>query len=202
MKGLILLGVAAVAGIGYVIGKKRAEDGRQGGRGRFGGQERDRSFRDVSDIHNCDCDCGGEDLDYGEADNGARSEDTLAKYKEKLRNASLFAVGAAKTGAEKVADGVSEGFREITKGDMVKKGTDAVDAFKRTAGDIATDVKHFGSDVIGAVGSFTKKAGNAAEVVVDGTADVASDVAETTADTAAEAAAVFTESYKNDTTQA
>jgi|GEM_PF-1453973 len=58
-------------------------------------------------------------------------------YGEKLHKASLFAVGAIRTGADKIAEGI----KDIRNQDMVKKGGETLDKVKGTAGDIVEDLK-------------------------------------------------------------
>jgi len=58
-------------------------------------------------------------------------------YGEKLHKASMFAVGAIKTSADKIV----EGFKDIRNQDMVKKGEDTVCHVKETAGDFVDNVK-------------------------------------------------------------
>ena len=58
-------------------------------------------------------------------------------YGEKLHKASMFAVGAIKTSADKIV----EGFKDIRNQDMVKKGEDTVCHVKESAGDFVDNVK-------------------------------------------------------------
>jgi len=58
-------------------------------------------------------------------------------YGEKLHKASMFAVGAIKTSADKIV----EGFKDIKNQDMVKKGEDTVCHVKESAGDFVDNVK-------------------------------------------------------------
>ena len=58
-------------------------------------------------------------------------------YGEKLHKASMFAVGAIKTGADKIVEGI----KDIRNQDMVKKGEDTIDSAKEAAGDLVGDIK-------------------------------------------------------------
>jgi polyhydroxyalkanoate synthesis regulator phasin len=69
---------------------------------------------------------------------------------EKIRKASMFAVGAIKTGADKIAEGI----KDIRNQDMVKKGEDTIDSAKETAGDFAHGIKE---KVVSAVSKVGKK---------------------------------------------
>ncbi|MCL2697818.1 MAG: hypothetical protein FWE74_07030 [Oscillospiraceae bacterium] len=58
-------------------------------------------------------------------------------YGEKLHKASMFAVGAIKTGADKIVEGIND----IRKQDMVKKGEQTICDAKEAAGDFVGDLK-------------------------------------------------------------
>ncbi|MDR2532097.1 MAG: hypothetical protein LBC82_04565 [Oscillospiraceae bacterium] len=58
-------------------------------------------------------------------------------YGEKLHKASMFAVGAIKTGADKIVEGI----KDIRNQDMVKKGEVAIESAKETASDFIGDLK-------------------------------------------------------------
>jgi hypothetical protein len=58
-------------------------------------------------------------------------------YGEKLHKASLFAVGAIKTGADKIAEGIND----IRKQDMVKKGEQTLSDAKESAGNFVGELK-------------------------------------------------------------
>lgn len=64
----------------------------------------------------------------------ARESET---YGDKLHKASMFAVGAIKTGADKIAEGI----KDIRNQDMVKLGEETFDQAKETASDIIGDLK-------------------------------------------------------------
>jgi hypothetical protein len=58
-------------------------------------------------------------------------------YGEKIHKASLFAVGAIKTSADKIA----EGFNDIRSQDMVEKGEKCIGDAKKTAGSFVGELK-------------------------------------------------------------
>ena len=66
-------------------------------------------------------------------------------YGEKLHKASLFAVGAIKTGADKIAEGI----KDIRSQDMVKKGEETIVQAKDFAGDIVEDLKDMAVSING-----------------------------------------------------
>ena len=109
-------GIAALAGAGYVIGKKIIEKKRQ----------RD-EFYGIDDIDAI--------LDEDGVDVGVYAKQK--NYGDKIKKASLFAVGAIKTGADKL----NETVHDIKSQDMVKKGGQTVDAVKATGGNIRNDIK-------------------------------------------------------------
>ena len=90
-----IISVAALAGLGYYVGKKvfdkkKAEDAER-----------------------------AERIANGEIDESELFvEETHSSPKEKLQRASLFAVGAIKTGTEKFKEGIDE----IINTDMISKG--------------------------------------------------------------------------------
>lgn len=73
-----------------------------------------------------------------------QKDDTTAytEYKEKIsagdrvRRASMYAVGTIKTTADKI----SEGIQQVKTGDMVKKGEETVEHMKETTGEIKEHV--------------------------------------------------------------
>ena len=71
-----LLGLAALAGIGYCIGKKLAE------------KKCNEVYEEDEEDDSCYC--------------------CETKFDNKLHKASMFAVGAIKTGADKVAEGIGD----------------------------------------------------------------------------------------------
>jgi gas vesicle protein len=119
---MAVFGVAALVGAGYVIGKKIQESR----------QREDDLFND--DFENFDGLEGLMDEDGVESDVYAKER---RKYGDKIKKASLFAVGAIKTGADKFGETI----QDIKSQDMVKKGEQTVDAVKETSGNIKNDIK-------------------------------------------------------------
>ncbi|MCL2694285.1 MAG: hypothetical protein FWE60_04180 [Oscillospiraceae bacterium] len=58
-------------------------------------------------------------------------------YGEKLHKASLFAVGAVKTGADKIVEGI----KDIRNQDMIKKGEETIESAKEAAEGFVGDIK-------------------------------------------------------------
>ena len=98
-----ILSVAALAGVGYYVGKKVFEKKKA--------EEADRA----------------EKIALGEMDESEIFvEEKHSSPKEKIQKASLFAVGAIKTGTEKFKEGIDE----IINSDMVSKGETTVSEVK------------------------------------------------------------------------
>lgn len=98
-----ILSVAALAGVGYYVGKKV-----------FDKKKADEADR-------------AEKISLGEMDESEIFVDEKhSTPKEKIQKASLFAVGAIKTGTEKFKEGIDE----IINSDMVSKGETTVDEVK------------------------------------------------------------------------
>jgi gas vesicle protein len=109
-------GIAALVGAGYIIAKKVIEK-----------RQMEEDFYDFSDTdENYDDDEEPDVAVYGKTN-----------YSDKIRKASLFAVGAIKTGADKIG----ETFNDIKTQDMVKKGEQTFGAIKETGGNIKNDIK-------------------------------------------------------------
>jgi len=126
---LAAFGVAALVGVGYVIGKKivakrRLED----------------EFGDFDGLDEFD------ELD-DETDVGVYAK---TNYGEKIRKASLFAVGAIKTGADKIGETIND----IKTKDMAKKGEQTVEAVKDAGGNIKNDIKRDIEDLKSMVASI------------------------------------------------
>jgi len=101
-----IIGIAALAGIGYYVGKK------------------------VFDKKKADDAIRAEKIAAGELDESSLFvEEQHTSPKEKLQKASLFAVGAIKTGTEKFKEGIDE----IINADMVSKGETTVSEVKTFA---------------------------------------------------------------------
>jgi hypothetical protein len=80
-------------------------------------------------------------------------------YGKKVQKASLFAVGALKTGIDKVA----EGLREIQKADMIGRGQETVESVKEKAENLKGEIENL-KEKLSSI-KFTAK--NAAEDVKD-----------------------------------
>lgn len=105
-----IVGLAALAGVGYYVGKKVFE-------------------KKQADKEN-----------YIEPE--VFVEERHSTPKEKLQKASLFAVGAIKTGTEKFKEGIDE----IINTDMVTKGEDTVNTAKETVMDTKDKAVNFAKD--------------------------------------------------------
>ncbi len=103
-----IISVAALAGLGYYVGKKVFDKKKA--------EEADRA----------------EKIANGELDESELFvEETHSSPKEKLQRASLFAVGAIKTGTEKFKEGIDE----IINSDMISKGETTMTEVKEFAAD-------------------------------------------------------------------
>ena len=103
-----LIGIAALAGVGYYVGKKV-----------FDKKKADEAER-------------AEKIARGEIDESEIFvEEKHSSPKEKIQRASLFAVGAIKTGTEKFKEGIDE----IINTDMVSKGETTMGEVKEFAAD-------------------------------------------------------------------
>lgn len=105
-----IVGLAALAGVGYYVGKKVFE-------------------KKKADEEN-----------YIEPE--VFVEERHSTPKEKLQKASLFAVGAIKTGTEKFKEGIDE----IINTDMVTKGEDTVNTAKETVIETKDKAVNFAKD--------------------------------------------------------
>jgi polyhydroxyalkanoate synthesis regulator phasin len=63
---------------------------------------------------------------------------------EKIRKASMYAVGAIKTSADKIAEGI----KDIRSQDMVKKGEKTLESAKEACGDFVDSVKEKVSSIV------------------------------------------------------
>jgi gas vesicle protein len=111
-------GIAALVGVGYVIGKKVLEKRRL-----------DEEFYDLDDF--------GDDIDSLANEDGIDVGVYAKQGYGKIKKASLFAVGAIKTGADKIGETICD----IKTKDMIKKGEQTMDAVKETGGNIKNDIK-------------------------------------------------------------
>ncbi|MCL1865843.1 MAG: hypothetical protein FWF82_00355 [Oscillospiraceae bacterium] len=117
--GMALFGAAALIGAGYVIGKKIIEKKRD-----------DDEFYELDDLTDEEL----EELIDDDSDVGIYAK---SGYGDKIKKASLFAVGAIKTGADKFGETI----QDIRNKDMVKKGEQTVGAVKETGDNIKKDIK-------------------------------------------------------------
>ncbi|MCL2035852.1 MAG: hypothetical protein FWG83_00495 [Oscillospiraceae bacterium] len=115
--GMAVFGIAALVGVGYAIGKKVIERRRE-----------DEDFYDFGDF---------DEDERGEEDEIDVGVYTKESYGNKIKKASLFAVGAIKTGADKLGETI----HDIKNKDMVKKGEQTVGAVKETGDNIKNDIK-------------------------------------------------------------
>jgi hypothetical protein len=120
-------GVATLVGVGYVIGKKIAQKMRE----------------DEEDLYDIEFD-GLDDLEGLMDEDGIdvgvyvkECKECKEGYSDKIKKASLFAVGAIKTGADKFGETI----QDIKSKDMVKKGEETVHAMKETGDNIKNDIK-------------------------------------------------------------
>lgn len=159
-----IVGLAALAGVGYYVGKKVFE-------------------KKKADEEN-----------YIEPE--VFVEERHSTPKEKIQKASLFAVGAIKTGTEKFKEGIDE----IINTDMVTKGEDTVNTAKETVIETKDKAVNFAKDkgealkgeienLKNMVTSINTGAGEAEDEIIDpAEADIPDDEAEAApeADEAAE----------------
>lgn len=122
-----IISVAALAGLGYYVGKKV-----------FDKKKADEAER-------------AEKIANGEIDESELFvEETHSSPKEKLQRASLFAVGAIKTGTEKFKEGIDE----IINADMVSKGETTMTEVKEFAADKKEKTVAFVSEKKEQAGAF------------------------------------------------
>lgn len=107
-----IIGVVALAGVGFYVGKKIMEKN---------AAEKKEHVYDESELF---------------------VEEKHSTPKEKLQKASLFAVGAIRTGADKFKEGIDE----IINNDMVAKGEDTVTETKKFAMDTKEKTVKFAND--------------------------------------------------------
>lgn len=152
-----LVGFAALAGIGFYVGKKLIE--------KRNAEEEERAQHVYED------------------DSEVFVEERHSTPKEKLQRASLFAVGAIKTGTEKFKEGIDD----IINNDMVAKGETTVAETKDKAVAFAKDAKEKTVD-------FAK---NTTENIKDGIENIKSKVTQKT-DEAAEGAEDLADAIEKD----
>lgn len=144
-----LISIAALAGVGFYVGKKLIE--------KRNAEEEERAqhvYEDDSDVF---------------------VEERHSTPKEKIQRASLFAVGAIKTGTEKF----KEGLDDIIYKDMISKGEETVAKGKETAIEAKDKAVNFakstGENIRSGIDNIKNKVTGKAEEIADetGAADLA-----------------------------
>lgn len=85
-----------------------------------------------------------ENKDKKEDDDSVIMAESKETYGDKFHKASMYAVGAVKTSADKIAEGV----KEIKSSDMVKRGEEAVEQAKEATGQIKKDIEDLKNMVV------------------------------------------------------
>jgi len=147
-------GLAALVGAGYVIGKKLIEKARD-----------EEEFFDLDELSD-------EELeDLINDDDPDVFAGTKESFGDKCKKASLFAVGAIKTGADKLGETI----QDIKTKDMVKKGEATVSAVKETGDNIRNDIKRDIEDLKDMVSSINDDIDDMAEATADDIKDLFGD---------------------------
>ena len=157
MKGMVemgklstFVGIAALAGVGFYVGKKLLE------KNAAEKEQRERDF-DESEVF---------------------VEEKHSTPKEKIQKASLFAVGAIKTGTEKFKEGIDE----IINKDMVAKGEDTVAKTKEFAKETKDKTVEFAKDAKDKTVSFAKDAGESLKGEIENLKNMVSSINVTAAE--------------------
>lgn len=157
MKGMVemgklstFVGIAALAGVGFYVGKKLLE------KNAAEKEQRERDF-DESEV---------------------LVEEKHSTPKEKIQKASLFAVGAIKTGTEKFKEGIDE----IINKDMVAKGEDTVAKTKEFAKETKDKTVEFAKDAKDKTVSFAKDAGESLKGEIENLKNMVSSINVTAAE--------------------
>ena len=157
MKGMVemgklsaLVGLAALAGVGFYVGKKLLE------KNAAEKEQRERDF-DESEVF---------------------VEEKHSTPKEKIQKASLFAVGAIKTGTEKFKEGIDE----IINKDMVAKGEDTVAKTKEFAKETKDKTVEFAKDAKDKTVNFAKDAGESLKGEIENLKNMVSSINVTAAE--------------------
>ena len=145
-----IIGIAALAGIGYYVGKKVFEKKKT--------EEAERA----------------EKIAAGELDESSLFvEEKHTTPKEKLQKASLFAVGAIKTGTEKFKEGIDE----IINADMISKGETTVSEVKTFASEKKEQAATFVNEKKEQASTFVnEKKEKAAAFVSDTTSNIKNEI--------------------------
>lgn len=167
-----LVSIAALAGVGFYVGKKLIE--------KRNAEEEERAqhvYEDDSDVF---------------------VEERHSTPKEKIQRASLFAVGAIKTGTEKFKEGIDD----IINKDMITKGEETVAKGKETAAEAKDKAVNFakttGENIKTGIDNIKSKVAGKAEEIADetGAADLAEAI-EKDVDELTEKAVDMAEEIKN-----
>lgn len=157
MKGMVemgkisaFVGLAALAGVGFYVGKKLIE------KNAAEKEQRENSI-DESEVF---------------------VEERHSTPKEKIQKASLFAVGAIKTGTEKF----KEGLDEIINNDMVAKGEDTVAKTKEFAKETKDKTVEFAKDAKDKTVNFAKDAGESIKGEIENLKNMVSSINVTAAE--------------------
>lgn len=144
------VGLAALAGVGFYVGKKILE------KNSAEKEQRARDF-DESEVF---------------------VEEKHSTPKEKIQKASLFAVGAIKTGTEKFKEGIDE----IINKDMVAKGEDTVAKTKEFAKETKDKTVEFAKDAKDKTVNFAKDAGESLKGEIENLKNMVSSINVTAAE--------------------
>ncbi len=160
-----LIGIAALAGLGFYVGKKVID--------KRNAEEEERAQHVYED------------------DSELFVEEKHTSPKEKLQRASMFAVGAIKTGTEKFKEGIDD----IINKDMVSKGQETFEQTKASAVEAKDKAVNFakttGENIKNGIDNIKNKVIKQSENNEDIAAtveDAAEDIAEKAADIAEDAA--------------
>ena len=153
-----LVGFAALAGVGFYVGKKLIE--------KRNAEEEERAQHIYED------------------DSELFVEEKHSTPKEKLQKASMFAVGAIKTGTEKFKEGIDD----IINNDMVSKGEETFAKTKETAAEAKDKAVNFAKDAKEKTVDFAKNAGENIKEGIDNIKSKVTQQAEDAGDAGAELA--------------
>ncbi len=164
-----LIGLAALAGLGFYVGKKVID--------KRNAEEEERAQHVYED------------------DSELFVEEKHSSPKEKFQRASMFAVGAIKTGTEKFKEGIDD----IINKDMVSKGQETIEQTKAAAGDAKDKAVNFakttGENIKTGIDNIKnkviKKSETGVEEAAEAVENAAEEVAEKAADTAESAEAAI-----------
>lgn len=118
--------------------------------------------------------------DKKEDDNTTAYTEYKESYGDKVRRASMYAVGTIKTTADKI----SEGIKQVKSEDMVKKGEEAVEQMKETTGEIKEHVK----ETTGGIKEHVKETAAGLKEDIKGLKNLVTSINTTPADAPAEEA--------------